>query len=501
MEYGSYEILLGFSVLFLAVYYYLTSTFDYWRSQAIPGPEPRILFGNLKDVIFGKISLGGYLTKQYEKFKNEPMIGIFVRRMPVLILHDPDYIKDVLIKDFSIFADRGMIFHEKIEPLSQHLFMLEPERWRPLRAKLSPTFTSGKLKEMFYLLIECADHFEEVLNDCIAKNSVIECRELTARFTTDAIGVCAFGLKMNALSEEDNQFRKIGRQLFATDGLKSLKMKLREGAPWLYKLLGPLMYDYEINDFFIGLFKDTVEYRKKNNVKKNDFVDLLMEIKENPNKVKDIELNDAFLTAQLFVFFIAGFETSSTTMSNFLYELALNQPIQNKLREEVNNELNKNNGNVKYDTIKNLKYMHKVYSETLRKYPPLMVIMRRSTESYTFSGSKLTIPKGMRVWIPVYAIQRDPQIYPNPDTFDPERFDDEISKHRNLSFYLPFGAGPRNCIAARFANYQSKVGLIKILSKYKVDVCDETCVPYVIHPRSFLLTPTEGIKLKFTKIT
>lgn len=74
------------------------------------------------------------------------------------------------------------------------------------------------------------------------------------------------------------------------------------------------------------------------------------------------------------------------------------------------------------------------------------MILRQSIEPYTFAGSKVTIPKDMKVWIPAYAIQRDPDIYPDPDTFDPERFDEESIKSRHPSFYLPFGDGPRNCI-------------------------------------------------------
>ena len=84
--------------------------------------------------------------------------------------------------------------------------------------------------------------------------------------------------------------------------------------------------------------------------------------------------------------------------------------------------------------------------ETLRKYPPLTVLLRRSTEKYTFSGTNVTIPKGVKVWIPIYSIQRDANYYPDPETFYPERFDKEFTKSRHPMLYLPFGSGPRNCI-------------------------------------------------------
>ena len=80
------------------------------------------------------------------------------------------------------------------------------------------------------------------------------------------------------------------------------------------------------------------------------------------------EMTDAFLTAQVFIFFIAGFETSSSTISNALYELAFNQPVQNKLRNEINEELQKTDGKLTYESIKNMKYMHKVFSGKLTDF-------------------------------------------------------------------------------------------------------------------------------------
>ena len=288
MDWGIFESLIGLGILFLLIYYYLTSTYDFWSSRKVIGPKPTLIFGNFKDVMLGRISIGDFTTKIYNKYKNEPMIGIYNRRSPTLVINDPELIKDVLIKDFTVFADRGMTFHEKIEPLQQHLFALEPARWRPLRTKLSPTFTSGKLKEMFYLLIECADHFETYLEKHINNNSIIECRELTAKFTTDVIGVCVFGLKMNALDQEDSDFRRIGRKIFQFSTKSIIRQRLRESLPWLLKILAPIVTEHEINNFFINTMVQTMDHRIKNNVKRGDFVDLLMTLKDDPSKLDGI---------------------------------------------------------------------------------------------------------------------------------------------------------------------------------------------------------------------
>lgn len=288
MDYDFYEIFTVLAILLAVGYYYSTSTFDFWSGRGIPGPKPSALFGNFKDIMFAKISLNDFLMKDYKVYDNEPMWGMYARRTPILVVKDPEYIKDILIKDFSVFSDRGIKVHEKVEPLSQHLFSLEPKRWRPLRTKLSPVFTSGKLKEMFYLLLECADHFEDFFKNQVEKNPIIECRELTAKFTTDVIGVCAFGLKMNALTEEDNEFRKYGRRIFEASWRRIIKFRIRESVPWLYNLLKPIMYESDINNFFIDMMTQTIDYREKNNIKRNDFVDLLINIKNNPSKVGDI---------------------------------------------------------------------------------------------------------------------------------------------------------------------------------------------------------------------
>lgn len=74
------------------------------------------------------------------------------------------------------------------------------------------------------------------------------------------------------------------------------------------------------------------------------------------------------------------------------------------------------------------------------------MLMRQVAVDYTFKGTKISIPKDTKLWIPAYAIHRDPDIYPNPDIFDPERFNDDVVSARHPMSYLPFGDGPRNCV-------------------------------------------------------
>nr|QBC73085.1 cytochrome P450 mono-oxygenase [Osmia bicornis]QBC73129.1 cytochrome P450 mono-oxygenase [Osmia bicornis] len=496
-----FEILLSITVILIAFYYYAVSNFDFWKKRGVVGPTPIPFFGNTMDLIFTNISLRHYIQTTYDQYKNEPMIGFYLMRKPSLILNDPELIKDVLIRDFSNFADRGALVHEKVEPLSTHLFNLEAERWRPLRARLSPIFTSGKLKEMFYLIVECSQHLEKYLATEVEKGKPLECRELTARFMTDVIGSCAFGIEMNALADERSEFRQKGRDVFDASSFENIfRNKMRAFFPKLYDLLGDIIPERRFSSFFTKAVTDTIKYRQENDIVRPDFINMLMELKAHPEKLNNIELTNSLLTAQAFVFFLAGFETSSTTISNALYELAVNQDIQNKLREEIMEYCSKDKGELKYETVKEMEYLDKVFKETLRMYPPGSLLFRNAISNYTFDGTKVSIPKGTTIWIPVFALQRNSDIYPNPDSFDPERFNEDAVAVRHPMHYLPFGDGPRNCIGARFAIYQTKIGLIAILRNYKVDVCEKTSIPYEFDPAAFLLAPKKGIYLKFTKV-
>ncbi|XP_017757740.1 PREDICTED: probable cytochrome P450 6a14 [Eufriesea mexicana] len=494
------EIVCGIIVALIAFYYYLTVNNNFWKNRGVPGPEPMVGFGNVQKLTLGKESLPDFLTRLYSEYKAERIFGIFLRRKPVLIVQDPELIKDVLIKDFSKFTNRGFLVSNPAVPLSNHLFALEARRWRPLRTQLSPVFTSGKLKGTFSLILECSNHLEKYLDHLVEEGEPIDVRDVSAKFSTDVIGSCAFGIEMNSLSDQESIFRRAGKKIFATNFLNVLRIKLQLITPTLYAWISRILPTPEEIELIIRITKETLEYREKNSIVRPDFMNTLLDLKRHPEKVADIELSDELLASQAFIFFAAGFETSSTTISNALYELALNHDIQDKLREEIKEFEERNGGEWRYETIKEMLYLDKVFRETLRKYPALPFLSRELVDSYTFQDSKATLPKGTVVWIPVFPIHRDPSIYPDPEKFDPERFSEDSVKQRHPMHYLPFGHGPRNCIGARFGIYQTKIGLIKILRKNKIDVCSKTMIPYKFNAFAFILTPVMGVYLKITRI-
>nr|AGJ51945.1 cytochrome P450 CYP6BQ22 [Dastarcus helophoroides] len=482
----------------------------YFQRMGIPTPPTTFLLGNMRDSISQKRSFGEETKWQYNylKAKNKLHGGIYLFWNAVYFPIDPELIKHIMQNDFHHFVDRGVYVNEEDDPLSAHLFSLKGKKWKNLRAKLTPTFTSGKMKMMFGVLLKCGKDFVDEIDRI--KHEPIDIKDMLARFTTDIIGSCAFGLECNSMKEPNNEFREKGKKVFDAGIIDNLKGLLTFIMPEFAKSLGMRITNDEVTKFFMKVISDTVKYREKNNIYRKDFMHLLIQLKNKGKLVEDgnlsadkdddgdvITFNE--LAAQAFVFFIAGFETSSTTMTFCLFELASNPDIQKKLRQEVLDVLEKYNGELTYDAIMDMHYMEKVVNETLRKYPPLPSLNRECTKDYRIPGTEVILKKGMKLIIPVIGLHHDEDYYPQPEKFDPERFSAE-NLNRHPYTFLPFGEGPRICIGLRFGMMQTKVGLSVLLKNYEFTVSSKTRLPLVMDPRSFILSTKGGIWLNCQKI-
>lgn len=428
---------------------------SYWKRRGIKQKQQSFFFGSVKGLILQNECLANVTQNYYNFTKNEKICGLYFSYRPTLMINDPVLVRNIMIKDFQYFHDRGIYVNEEVDPLSGHLFSLSGEKWKKLRAKLTPTFTSGKLKGMFPILLDCGKTLQNFIsNKIVTGDDIIEIRDLLARFNTDIIASVAFGIEVDSVNNPNADFRIIGRKIFEANFRNGIRLVLNFFIPKLNSILNLKGTDKEVEDFMMKIVKENVEYREANNVKRNDFMELLIQLKnygycksseeestdgskliEN-DVVKKLTLNE--LCAQTFVFFAAGFETSSTTMSYCLYELAKNPHIQKKLQQEIDEKIS--NNKISYEIINELKYLNLCVDETLRKYPPVPILNRETTKNYTIPDTNIVIEKGTSVIIPVYALHHDPQYFPNPEKFMPERFLEKINEDGNL-IYLPFGDG------------------------------------------------------------
>ena len=144
------------AVCFLAaVYVYFKVSFNYWKKRNVPYAKPNFPFGNFGDILLFRATVGLVFENIYKELDGEKYGGTYALTKPGFIFRDPDIIKNVLVKEFSSFHDRGFFMDEEREPLTGHLFLLRGQRWRNLRVNLSPTFTSGKMKMMSQTLVNC----------------------------------------------------------------------------------------------------------------------------------------------------------------------------------------------------------------------------------------------------------------------------------------------------------------------------------------------------------
>lgn len=260
----------------VAIYGFFKYRFGYWKRRGVVQLEPSFPFGNITDLILGRSSFGEIFAQIYQELRGHPYGGVYRMFDPTLVLVDPEIIRTVLVKDFEFFRDRGFTVNEDTDPLMANLFFLAGPKWRHLRVKLSPTFTSGKMKMMFHKLSACTKELADVVSEMDGAD--VEMRDILARFGTDVIGSIAFGLDVNSLRQPDHEFRVWGRRVFGSTPARALVR--------FAKLFVPLDSIIRINNFprdltmyFVDMVRKTIEYREKNNVSSNDFMQLLIQLK------------------------------------------------------------------------------------------------------------------------------------------------------------------------------------------------------------------------------
>lgn len=447
-------------VVLVSLYLFGTRTFEYWTKRGVKGPKPLPFVGTYLRNFAQRASMAMMATEAYKNYPNEKVVGTFRGTSPELVIRDPEIAKRILVTDFQHFYARGFIPHRTvIEPLMKNLFFADGDLWRLIRQRFTPAFSTGKLKAMFPLIAKRAENLQ-IITEEIVNRDHYDARELMARYTTDFIGECGFGINMDTLNDENSQFRALGKRIFHRTFRDAINGALKLMFPELCKNLDFL--DPELEKTMRHLFQTVVKERNYKPSGRNDFIDLMLELKEKgemvgesierkdkdgkPETVK-LELSEALMMAQMFVFFGAGFETSSTASSYTLHQLAFNPDCQEKVQAEIDRVLEKYDNKITYEAIKEMNYLEMAFFEAMRMYPSVAFLIRmcRSKE-YTFPEINLSIHEDVKVIIPIQAIQMDEKYFNEPNRFDPERFSFGSKDARKNFVYLAFGEGPRACV-------------------------------------------------------
>ncbi|XP_060522638.1 cytochrome P450 9e2-like [Cylas formicarius] len=510
-------ILLVVLTAVVAVWQFYVKPLKYWSDRGVKQTNPWIFFGDLVSTSFRTISFAEWGDYVYKMYPDARYVGCYQFNKPTLVIRDPELLKQIMVKDFDSFMDHQPLFSDQSDPLwSKNLFALRGQKWKNMRNILSASFTSSKMKYMFSLMLDAVDDFT---NHFVEKNEdfiEVEMKDVFTRLANDVIATTAFGIKVDSLTNPQNEFYLHGKE--ATDltgiiiNLKFLGYLL---VPWFFEAFKIPFFNRKIRNFYNTIVGDTIKAREEQNIVRPDMINILLEARKglsnkymnrNATNMDDysdelveklkskriVELTDQDITSQAMIFFLAGFDPLSTTMCFAFYELACNPDAQDKLRKEILEVLEHTNGKVTYENLVGMKYLDMVVSETLRKWSVSPLSDRVCTKPYVIEPVSpeerpVHLNPGDLIMTASYSVQRDPKYFPDPEKFDPERFSDENKNNIVPYTYFPFGVGPRACIGSRFAILEVKAILFRLISKFEFIPTAKTQIPLVLCKKNFNL--------------
>nr|QTM97439.1 Cytochrome P450 [Sitophilus oryzae] len=478
---------------YILTYMYLKKKFQYWQDRNVAFVAPNMILGNLYSLLSLKRSPGHWLMDHYKRFGTN-YFGLFAFTKPILVIKSPKIIKDILIKDFSYFDNRTATVstHDKI--MSNMLFTKQNPAWKKVRSKVTPLFSSGKLRLMFTPILAQAEHMVRNVRLLVSCQESIEIKEICTKYSTNVIAKCAFSVDARTFENDKAEFREIGRCLFDSRLENRLRFFAARFLPSLVKSFNIFLVRPTVSETLRNIFTTIFDVRKKSRKSKdNDLIDILLRIEDYHKDDKDFGAES--LLGAAVNFFAAGFETVATTMAFVLYELCIAPEIQTKLRDEIASNVEKNRGLV-YENMNEMKYLDMVVCETLRKYPVLPFLDRMCNSAYKIPNTDLVVEQGTVVYVPLFGLHYDEIYFPNPEKFIPERFEHKCEINNDGLYYLPFGEGPRNCIGTRFGLMTLKVGIIQMLLNFELKPSANTPIPLIYDPKAIIVSSKVGLPMK-----
>ncbi|CAO2825419.1 unnamed protein product [Amaranthus hypochondriacus] len=451
------------------------------EKQGVLGPKPSPLVGNILDMsslvssstssdmpsishdIVARL-LPHYLLWSQKYGKRFIYWNGFEPRM---CLTDPDMIKELLTKYNPLSGKSWLQQQGSKNFIGSGLLMANGDAWYHQRHIVSPAFMSDKLKSYAGYVVDCTKNMLQLVENMLesGKNEV-EIGELMTNLTADIISRIEFG----------NNFEK-GRKIF---NLLNLLQRCCAQASRHLCLPGsrffPSKYNKDIKSLKTeveGLLMEIIESRKacfemgRSESYGNDLLGILMNELQKKTTRNGFNLNLQLIMDECKTFFFAGHETTALLLTWTVMLLASNQEWQQKLRDEIAQVCNGATPSV--DHLPKLRLLSMIINESLRLYPPATLLPRMAFEDIKLGD--LLIPKGLSIWIPVLAIHHDKELWgKDANEFNPERF---ASKSSFISSrFIPFGAGPRNCIGQTFAILEAKIILAMLVTKFKFTISD-----------------------------
>ncbi|XP_077784881.1 cytochrome P450 4B1-like [Podarcis muralis] len=443
--------------------------------RSFPGPPSHWLYGHI------------HMMKPEEEFLNA---AAWTEKYPhcyprwygnflaFLSINHPEYAKAV----YSRGDPKPLITQDFLIPwIGRGLLVLNGPKWQQHRKLLTPGFHYNILKPYVTLMAESVKEMLDVWGKLVLSNPTasVEMFEHVSLMTLDTIMKCAFSYQKNAETDRENSYiqtvfdlgflayQRLKTPLHHNDFIYWLSSKGRQ----FYKAC---KIAHHHTEKVIRERKDSLKNEKELEkiLKKRhlDFLDILLCAKdENGNPLSDEDIR-----AEVDTFMFEGHDTTASGISWLFYCMAQNPEHQQRCREEIMELLGRQE-DIQWDDLGKMTYSTMCIKESLRLYPPVPLIAREVDSHVTFADGR-TLPKGFLTILDIYGLHRNPEVWENPEEFNPLRFSTENSKHRHPYAFLPFSAGPRNCIGQQFAMNEMKIALALTLLRFEL-LPDPTNLP------------------------
>ncbi|KAM6202164.1 thromboxane-A synthase [Rhynchocyon petersi] len=500
--------------------WYSTSAFSQLEKLGIRHPKPSPFIGNL--MFFCQ----GFWEGQLElRRRFGPVSGYYLGRRMFIVISEPAMIRQVLVENFSNFNNRAASGLES-KPVAASVLFLRDKRWEEVRGVLTSAFGPETLKEVIPLINHACDLLLKYLKACADSGAAFDIQRYYSCYTTDLVASVAFGTPLDSQVTPEHPFVTHCKRFFQFSVPRPF-LALLVSFPSLMVPLARILPNKEreeLDDYFNQLIRSVAASRDPQAAgqRRKDFLQVMLDARHSMSSVgvesfdtvqqvfslaqcpvpppqphepqapsKPLTMDE--IVGQAFLFLIAGYEIVTSTLSFATYLLATHPDCQEKLLREVDSFCEAHGIPEDCSLQEDLPYLDMVIAETLRLYPPAFRFTREAAKDCQILGQH--IPAGTVVEMAVGALHRDPEHWPQPEVFNPERFTAQARQQQRPFTYLPFGAGPRSCLGVRLGLLEVKLTLLRLLRAFRFQACAETQVPLQLESKS-ALAPKHGVYIK-----
>jgi len=430
----------------------------------------------------------GYMETAAQKYPDIFTAEIFGFGNSIVFVNEPQAIQQLLTNDRKQFSAPGEL-NSILKPIlgNSSVIMLDGDRHKKRRQLVMPSFHGSRMQNYGQLIFDLTTKVFDSLSvdKTLSKNSngTFLARDAMQDISLQIILQAVFGLYDGDRCQQLKELLSKMTELFISPLTSAvlffpfLQKDLGAWSPW-----GNFVRQREQIDKL--LYLEIAERRANNDPNRTDILSmLLLAVDEEGKFMTDEELRDELLSLLL-----VGHETTATAMSWALYWIHRLPEVKAKLMHEIESVSDPQD----WMSIFKLPYLTAVCNETLRIHPVAMVTFPRvAEEPVELLGYKLE-PKTIVLGC-IYLLQHREDLYPDADKFRPERF---LERQFSSYEFMPFGAGVRRCIGEALAQFEMKIVLATIISRYNLELCDRKAVKP--QRRGVTLAPTGGIKMSFT---